>query len=38
MELIAGGELKRLFRLKDKEGKPKPLSDAEASKVMQNLL
>ena len=38
MELIAGGELKRLFRLKDKAGKPKPLTDLEASKVMHSLL
>ena len=38
MELVAGGELKRLFRLKDKAGKPRPLTDLQASKVMQSLL
>ena len=38
MELIEGGELKRLFRLKDKASNPKSLSDGEASKVMQSLL
>ena len=31
MELIPGGQLKRLFKLKDKAGKPKPLTDFEAS-------
>ena len=38
MELVAGGELKRLFRLKDSQGKPKPLTDLQASKVMKSLL
>ena len=38
MELIEGGELKRLFRMKDKTGKAKPLTDLQASKVMQSLL
>lgn len=38
MELVAGGELKRLFRLKDSQGKPRPLSDLQASRVMQSLL
>lgn len=38
MELVAGGELKRLFRLRDKSGKPKPLTDLQASKVMKSLI
>lgn len=38
MELIEGGILKRLFKLKDSKDKPKPLSDLEASKVMLSLL
>lgn len=38
MELIPGGQLKRLFKLKDKAGKPKPLTDYEASQVMLSLL
>lgn len=38
MELIPGGQLKRLFKLKDVEGKPKPLTELEASKVMKSLL
>lgn len=38
MELIPGGQLKRLFKLKDKKGEPKPLNDLEASKVMKSLL
>ena len=38
MELIPGGQLKRLFKLKDDKGNPKPLSDLEASKVMKSLL
>ena len=38
MELIPGGQLKRLFKLKDKQGKPKPLTDLEASQVMLSLL
>ena len=38
MELIPGGQLKRLFKLTDLRGKPKPLTDLEASKVMMSLL
>ena len=38
MELILGGQLKRLFKLKDDKGNPKPLTDLEASKVMKSLL
>ena len=38
MELIPGGQLKRLMKLKDKNGNPKPLSDLEASQVMKSLL
>lgn len=38
MELIPGGQLKRLFKLKDMAGRPQPLSDLEASKVMASLL
>ena len=30
--------MKRLYKLKDRSGKPKPLSDLEASKVMKSLL
>lgn len=38
MELIPGGQIKRLFKLKDAAGSPRPLSDLEASKVMKDLL
>ena len=38
MELIPGGQLKRLYKLKDDKGKPKQLSDLEASTVMHSLL
>ena len=38
MELIPGGQLKRLFHLQDISGAPKPLGDLEASKVMKCLL
>ena len=38
MELILGGTLKRLYKLKDSKDRPKPLTDAEASRVMQSLL
>ena len=38
MELIPGGQLKRHFKKKDKVGKPKPLTDLEASQVMLSLL
>lgn len=38
MELIPGGQLKRLYKFKDSNGKPKPLTDLEASKVMKSLL
>ena len=38
MELIPGGQLKRHFKGKDKTGKPKPLTDYEASQVMKSLL
>ena len=38
MELIPGGQLKKLMKLRDKRGEPKPLSDLKASKVMQSLL
>ena len=38
MELIPGGQLKRLFKIKDSEGNPRPLTDLEASKVMKSLL
>ena len=38
MELIPGGQLKKLFKLRDEKGKPKLLSDLEASKVMKSLL
>lgn len=38
MELIPGGQLKRLLKLKDPAGNPRPLSDLEASKVMKCLL
>ena len=38
MEQIPGGQLKRLLKLKDNMGKPKPLTDLEASKVMESLL
>lgn len=31
MELIPGGQLKRHFKGKDAHGKPKPLTDFEAS-------
>lgn len=38
MELIPGGQLKRLFKQKDATGAPRPLTDLEASKVMKDLL
>lgn len=38
MELIPGGQLKRLFKQKDATGSARPLSDLEASKVMKDLL
>jgi len=38
MELIPGGQLKRLFKLKDEKGKPKTLTDEQASRVMKSLL
>jgi len=38
MELIPGGQLKRLYKQKDELGRPKPLRDLEASKVMKSLL
>ena len=38
MELIPGGQLKRLFKHKDSSGKPQPLSDLQASQVMKSLL
>ena len=38
MELIPGGQLKKLYKLKDDKGNPKPLTDLEASKVMKSLL
>ena len=38
MELIPGGQLKRLFELKNSDGAKRPLSDLEASKVMKSLL
>ena len=38
MELIPGGQLKRLFKQRNSSGSPKALSDLEASKVMKDLL
>lgn len=38
MDLIPGGQLKRLFQLQDASGMPRPLGDLEASKVMMCLL
>ena len=38
MELIPGGQLKRLFKFRDEKGNPRPISDLEASLVMKSLL
>jgi len=38
MELIPGGQLKKLFKFRDEKGNPKPLNDLEASLVMRSLL
>jgi serine/threonine protein kinase len=38
MELVPGGELRRLLKIKDQKGNPKPLTDLNASKVMESLL
>ena len=38
MELVPGGELKRLLKIKDYKGDSKPLTDLDASKVMKSLL
>ena len=38
MELIPGGQLKKLYKLKDSKGSPKPLTDLQASQVMKSLL
>lgn len=38
MELVVGGQLKRLFKQVDDQSNPKPLSDLEASRVVKSLL
>ena len=38
MELIPGGQLKNMFKLKDENGKARPLSDLQASRIMKSLL
>ena len=38
MELIDGGQLKKIFKRVDAENNPKPLGDLEASKIIKSLL
>ena len=38
MELIPGGQLKKLYKQKKDNGDLKPLTDLQASKVMKSLL
>jgi serine/threonine protein kinase len=38
MELVIGGQLKRLFKKMDQSSNPTPLSDLEASRVVKSLL
>lgn len=38
MELILGGQLKKLFKRQDSDQNPLPLSDFEASKVIKSLM
>lgn len=38
MEIVLGGQLNKLFKLEDDQGKPKPLGDLQASMVMKSLL
>ena len=38
MELVPGGQLKKLYKMKKDNGDPKPLTDLKASQVMKSLL